>query len=72
MTQYYTVRDCCLYAYDTDTKETLYFFDNKWELSPFTKWTLEHTFELKEVSKEHAMKITKGVKPNFKEIEKNL
>lgn len=74
MTKYYTVREHCLYAYNTETKETLYFTDNKWDISPFTKWTLEHTFELKEVSEEHAMKMTKGIKPDkaFKEVEKNL
>ena len=74
MTKYYTVRENCLYAYNTETKETLYFFDNKWDTSPFTKWTLDLTFEVKEVSKEHAMKMTNNISPesSFKNSGKSL
>ena len=69
MTTYYTVKEHNLYAYNNLTKITYEFCDGKWDISPFTKWTLENTFDLNQISYEHAMKMTNGLSPDIKEKE---
>ena len=64
MNKYFIIRDKSLYAYNTETKTTLCFKNNKWDISPLTKWVLEFSFILKEISEEKAMKLTNGIKPN--------